>query len=317
MVMNASSVTRNLICGVVLFAAAGSVASAQQIAAPSVVECARSVHQELIESGRLPDQVSMAAAAGGETTLSAGQALLVFAEALGGLTGAGRLPEVIEVAGHGTAGLIGVPHESPNAGAVVGVAALGQQCRALSEMSRRLGGLPLAVWVDGRRLTVAEFAGTLVVALSESGGRGQLPARIIIAQTMPPPAWTNEAGAGWRITVTRRLEGEGEEVGTNPARPASGAPSRPQPQPRALTLSLAEGATVSGGIVVRADLWPEPRMLALFIDGRQRGLLNFRPYQFPINTRTLDNGPHQIRVEAYGGPRGAQTAEVSITVDNQ
>lgn len=315
--MNVSSVLRNLVCGLVLLTWAASAAAAQRIAAPSVLECARGVRQELLQNGRLPDQVSMAAVAGGETTLTAGRALLVFAEALGGLTGTGRLAEALEAAEDGAAGVTGVSPGSPNAGAVVSVAALGQQCRALSEMSRRLGGLPLAVWVDGRRLTLAEFAGAVVVALSELAERGRLPAGIIVPRAMPPPAWTNRAGAGWRVTVTRTLTGEGEDVGDHPARPENAAPPRPQPRPRPLTLSLADGAVVSGGIVVRIDLWPEPRMLALFVDGRQRGLLNFRPYQFTVDTRTLDNGPHRIRVEAYGSATGVQTTEIVVTVANE
>jgi len=316
MVMNASSLLRNLVCALVLLVGAASAAPAQRVAAPSVLQCARGVHQELIKSGRLPDQVSMAAAAGGETTLTLGQAALVFAEALGGLTGAGRLPEAIEVAGDGAAGVTGASPGSPNAGAVVSVAALGQQCRALSEMSRRFGGLPLAVWVDGQRLTLAEFAGSVAAALSEFAERAQLPARIIIPQGTPPPAWVKGAAAGWRVTAVRP-PGEGEDAGGSPSRSENAARPRPEPQPRPLTLSLADGATVSGGIVLRADLWPEPRMLALFVDGKQRGLLNFRPYQFVIDTRTLNNGPHRIRVEAYGSASGVQTAEITVTVANE
>lgn len=317
MVMNASSLLRNLGCALVLLVGAASAAPAQRIAAPSVLQCARGVHQELVQNGRLPDQVSMAAAAGGETTLTLGQAALVFAEALGGLTGTGRLPDAIEVAGDGAAGVTGASPGSPNAGAVVSVAALGQQCRALSVMSRRFGGLPLAVWVDGQRLTLAEFAGSVVAALSEFAERAQLPARIIIPRAMPPPAWTNDTAAGWRVTAAHSPGPEGEDAGGSSSRSENAARPRPEPQPRPLTLSLADGATVSGGIVLRADLWPEPRMLALFVDGKQRGLLNFRPYQFVIDTRTLNNGPHRIHVEAYGSASGVQTAEITVTVANE
>jgi hypothetical protein len=68
---------------------------------------------------------------------------------------------------------------------------------------------------------------------------------------------------------------------------------------------------------VRADVWPEPRMLTLYLDGRQRALLNVRPYQFAIDTRGLDNGVHRIRVEAYGPPSGTQAVEIAVTVANE
>ena len=55
----------------------------------------------------------------------------------------------------------------------------------------------------------------------------------------------------------------------------------------------------------------------LRIDGQQRALLNVRPYQFPIDTRALDNGPHRIRVQSYGSGRGIETAEIVVNVANE
>jgi hypothetical protein len=312
--MNRACSLRVVVAGLALLAGAAATAQARQVSPAGCWQAARGLRDQVAAGARLPDQVSVATA-DGATTLTMGQALLVFADVLGELTRPGPLPAGIEVADDARAVAAGVPTGSPNAGAPVAMAALGGQCRALGEIARLMGGLPVAVWVEGRRLTLAEFAATVTGALAAVAEGGPLPAQVIVPRVSPPPSWANGIGAGWRTVVTTPPAEDDQPPAPNPTPPARSTP--PPPEPRPLSLSLADGATISGSVVVRVDIWPLPKMLALFVDGRQRALLNFQPYQFPLDTRRLENGPHRIRVEAQGAAGGTQAIEIGIAVANE
>jgi hypothetical protein len=107
-----------------------------------------------------------------------------------------------------------------------------------------------------------------------------------------------------------------EACGTTPTVP-------PPPSGNAVSTNIANGAVLSGSSVVwTATSSGSPVRLEFFIDGALSWTENFSPYQFngdpsgTLDTKTLSNGSHQLKVRATYSNNSTAEQAVTITVSN-
>jgi len=75
------------------------------------------------------------------------------------------------------------------------------------------------------------------------------------------------------------------------------------------------GTVLSGSLLVDVEVPDDLRAdyAALLIDDEFRTITNSKPFRLPLDTRTLADGQHRIRVDAYG-PDGGAVATASVLV---
>ena len=98
-----------------------------------------------------------------------------------------------------------------------------------------------------------------------------------------------------------------------------GTPTPPPPSANTISMNIANGALLSGTSVVwTATPSGFPVRVEFFVDGALSWTENTSPYQFngdpsgTLNTNTLSNGSHQLKVRATYS--GSSTAEQTVTV---
>jgi N-acetyl-anhydromuramyl-L-alanine amidase AmpD len=89
------------------------------------------------------------------------------------------------------------------------------------------------------------------------------------------------------------------------------APRPAAPAAPAVSLSLKNGETVEGLVVVAVAAKPGSRV-ELLVDGASRGIDLARPYTFGWDTSVEPAGPHTVTARATG--KDGRTAEASVTV---
>ena len=107
-----------------------------------------------------------------------------------------------------------------------------------------------------------------------------------------------------------------EACGTTPA-------TSPPPSGNTISTNIANGAILSGSSVVwTATPSGSPVRVEFFIDGALLWTENFSPYQFngdpsgTLNTNTLSNGSHQLKVRATYPDNSTAEQTVTVTASN-
>jgi len=98
-----------------------------------------------------------------------------------------------------------------------------------------------------------------------------------------------------------------------------GAPPADTTAPVVSITTPASNATVSGTISVAANVTDAIGVanVRLFVDGVQSGAaLTVAPYTFSLNTTTLANGPHTLRVDGQDAAGNTGSASVVVTFSN-
>jgi hypothetical protein len=188
----------------------------------------------------------------------------------------------------------------------------------------RLQILPTSVYVDGQRLSAAEYLAGLAICVGYAYWEGELYDFIVLPAYAPPYSWVSEsayteyAEAGTDEEPAEAYESEwgpeepySEEEGQwpsaetilpQPRLPLSGAPQAvpTQAEPR-LTVYPEPGSTVSGIVdVVVSYVGPPAQFVVLTIDSQSDVIMNFPPYGYRWDTRGLEPGLHSVRVEVLG-----------------
>src|SRR5262245_32335760 len=100
-------------------------------------------------------------------------------------------------------------------------------------------------------------------------------------------------------------------------------PPLPPPTTNTISTNIADGATLSGSSVIWTAV-PSgvPVRVEFFIDGKLGGTELYSPYQFNgdpsgvLNTKTLTNGSHQLKVRATYTDGAIAERTVAVTVSN-
>jgi hypothetical protein len=103
-------------------------------------------------------------------------------------------------------------------------------------------------------------------------------------------------------------------TGSSPSSPPSG---------NSVSTNIANGAVLSGSSVVwMATPSGSPVRVEFFIDGALLWTENFSPYQFngdslgTLNTNTLSNGSHQLKVRAIYSDNSTAEQTITVTISN-
>ena len=101
------------------------------------------------------------------------------------------------------------------------------------------------------------------------------------------------------------------------------APTPPPPSGNTVSTNIANGAILSGSSVVwTATSSGSPTRVEFFIDGALLSTEYVSPYQFngdpsgTLNTNTLSNGSHQLKVRAIYSDNSTAEQTITVTVSN-
>jgi hypothetical protein len=138
---------------------------------------------------------------------------------------------------------------------------------------------------------------------------------IATAASTPTGAYTiTVAGTGGGVTRTTSF--------TLTVNSPTGSPPSP-PSGNSISTNIANGAVLSGSSVVwTATPSGSPVRVEFFIDGALLWTENSSPYQFngdpsgTLNTNTLSNGSHQLKVRAIYSDNSTAEQTVTVTVSN-
>jgi hypothetical protein len=196
----------------------------------------------------------------------------------------------------------------------------------------RLGVIPTAVWVDGVRLSAAQYLAGLAICIQYAYWEGELYETMFLPAYDPPQAWAPAGALGsgrewvdiagdeddeWLgaslppagSTLAEadlpsedwqwgQYEDEGEPLAPLSLPPGIAAAPRGIPE---IVLYPEPGATVGGVVdLVVSYMGPEERFVILDIDGRSRIIKNFPPYGHRWDTSELKPGTHTVRVQILG-----------------
>lgn len=302
---------------------------ARTVGGEAVVDLADFVAEYLAQTGTAPDYAQAQSSSGELTTLSAAEVFALLARTAHLWRFTGALPETVPIAPDE----VSPPPLDPEDVVVPpGDEAIGREipteqflavCPAVVRFVDRVQVIPTSVWVDGQRLSAAEYLAGLAVCISYAYWEGQLYDSIVLPAYAPPYSWLGEtepaeyAGTTWEEEPAwdRGGAGESEEPyweweGEEPSGVAAPPPSlplhgtaeavAPQAEPR-LMVYPEPGSTVAGVVdVVASYVGPPARFVVLTIDSQSEIIMNSPPYGYRWDTRDLEPGVHSVRVQVLG-----------------
>lgn len=277
----------------------------------SVVQLAEFVSATLAEVGRVPDWVQVQTAGGAIRALSAAQAFALLARTVYLWETLGDLPETVPITPEEVRPPVVDPEDlpaddfDPETGREVPTQAFLAQAEATVRWVDRLGVVPTAVWVDGQRLSAAEYLGGLAICIQYAYHEGGLYDWVFLPHYAPPPSWLAAA----QLAPVVGYEGPEEETmgwweeGEEPNWLESEEPiaAAAEPQPPRLGVLPEPGATVSGIVDLVASYSGPPAKVVVFsVAGRARAIMDSPPYSYRWNTSGLEPGVHLVGVRVLG-----------------
>jgi hypothetical protein len=300
----------------------------------SVVELADFVTGYLAETGALPDFAQVRTADARLRGISMADAFALLARTAYLWQATDQLPATVPIAPDEVSAPVPDFEDLPTAesDAETGVEVSTEQflsvCADTVRWIDRLRVIPTAIWVDGVRLSAAQYLAGLAICIQYAYWEGELYDYLHLPDYSPPQAWIPAELSGplrqpaqsyeeqW-VDETSWLE-ESAPVWT-PAAPAGleeqgqlqGQALGPLPVPAArdmiawiepeLALYPEPGTTV-GGIadLVASYSGPPERFVIFEMDGRSQVIKNFPPYSYRWDTSGLTPGVHTVRVQVLG-----------------
>ena len=308
----------------------------------SVVDLAKFISAYLADTGRLPDLAQVKTGTGNLRVLSTAEAFVLIARTADLWRTNGERPSAVPITPVDVQRPYLKPEDIPQAKADVSV---GQevstelflmQANATVRWVDQQRRLPTSVYVDGERLTAAQYLAGLAICVEYADSQGGLEDTVFLPKFGPPLGWIETASAA---QTAEDGTGEGEEAtmesGGNSAgaaeQGASGqsasdqavtenaAPKQPtglkpmaplaaeeepgvapQEKPR-LTVFPEPGRTVSGVVELVANYTGPPAKFVVFsIDNVTRAIMNMPPFGCRWDTSALPPGSHSVRVQALG-----------------
>lgn len=297
----------------------------------AVVDLADFIAEYLSETGRVPDLLQVETAAGALRTMSAVEAFVLLARTTYLWQFNGSLPETVPIAPDMVSlpvldpEDVVAPPRDPEAGREISTDAFLAQCPAVVRWVDRLQVVPTAVWVDGERLSAAEFLAGLAICVSYAYWEGQLYDSLFLPVYAPAQSWIvdvepvdevesafpaedlwvedvaaepaeDSSGTYWEE------EGFFEEEAEAPRAPLYGPAEEPVYQGRpTLTVYPDPGASVSGIVdVIASYSGPQERFVIFVFDTNAEVMMNFPPYGYRWDTTSLEPGVHTVRVQVLG-----------------
>ncbi len=300
------------------------------VSGEAVVDLADFVSSYLDEAGTIPDVAQVQMADGSMRSLSAAETFVLLARAAFLWDMGGGLPETVPISPDqvsppvlDTEDVIAAPSDVEE-GREIPTDQFLAQCPAVVRWIDRLQVVPTAVWVDGQRLSAAEYMAGLAICLSYAYWEEGLYASVFIPPYAPPQSWISENTASYEEEggeEEQSLEGTGEEQyeegygeeyseegdgyeeeGATSTLPLYGEAPEFSYEGEPTLLVLPEpGATVSGMVdVVASYSGPAPRFVIFEVDGRSNIIVNYPPYVYRWDTTTLTPGTHSVRIQVLG-----------------
>ena len=277
----------------------------------AVVDLASFFSAYLAETGRQPEMAQVLTTQGRLRAISAAQGFLVLARMANLWRRSGEMPTQIELPTTEIQPPEMDPEDVPKgppdleAGREVSTELFLEQCAATVDWVERLRRLPTAVWVDGERLSAAEYLAGLAICIEYAYYRGELEETLYLPAYAPPDTWL--AGAE---TVTEEAA-PAEEVAAEDAggeQPAEVlAPVMPARVPATaarrarLELFPKPGTKLSGRVdLVASYVGPTAKFVVISIDARPRAIMNVPPYGYRWDTAAASPGLHLVQVEVIG-----------------
>jgi len=291
----------------------------------ALVELADFVSGYLADSGVLPDFMQVQTADGMLRRISTAEAFILLARTVYLWETMGALPATVPVAPDEVRAPLVDPEDVPpsevdlDMGREIPTDQFLAQCGDTVRWVDRLHTVPTAVWVDGQRLSAAEYLAGLAICIQYAYWEGCLYDTMYLPRYRPPQSWIGfrldrpaqsspaalpeEAEARtealyWETTWPHLPQEElsGPVPTLMPSQPES--PPAPAPQ---LTLFPRSGSTISGKVdLVASYLGPPARFVIFAINGATRAIMNFPPYSYRWDTSPLVAGPHTVRVQVLG-----------------
>ncbi len=167
----------------------------------AVVDLADFVSSTLDASGTIPDLVQVRTSDGELRNLTAAEAFVLLARATYLWRTAGSLPQSVPISPGeisppvlDSQDLVAAPTDSA-VGREIPTEQFLSQCAAAVRWADRLRVIPTAIWVDGNRLSAAEYMAGLAICLSYAYWEDQLSDTIFLPAYAPPVSWVGETEA--------------------------------------------------------------------------------------------------------------------------
>jgi len=290
----------------------------------SVADLAHALSTRLGDNGALPEWGRVALPAGGRQRLSAADMFVLLARAAQAWHTDGALPTSVSLRPGATDPPILDPQDYPDPqvdlekGREVNADALLSFVADTLRWADRFQRLPTAVWVNGARLSAAEFMAGLAVCLDYASANGELGDTVFLPDYSPPLSWAEHTDL---VAASQASAQTGEEASAE-STPRYGmtppllglnasAPRVAKPQ---LALLPAPG-TVSGDVdLVVSYSGPPVAFVTFMVDGKTRAIMNHAPYGYRWRTAEVSPGKHQILVRAFGDNDAEVTAQTATYV---
>jgi hypothetical protein len=294
----------------------------------AVVELADFVCGVLEDSGLVPDYAQVTAADGSLRRLSAAEVFALFARTAYLWDTTGELPALVPIAPEGVAApqleAEDVPQGAfdPESGREVPTDQFLNQCSGTLRWIDRLKAIPTAVWVNGERLSAADYLAGLAICIQYAYWQETLEDTIFLPDYIPPQTWlrgvsgsavsggtTGESSSEGTEETQEGTEYTGEAAGGEEAVPEEVAPlgvvEEGASESPMLTLLPEDGARVSGKVDLLAVYTGPPAGFVIFaIDGATRAIQNYEPYSYRWDATEAKPGPHMVRVRIFDEAAG-------------
>jgi len=273
------------------------------IEATEVLRLADTIARALATNGRIPSGAVARLSDGGRRPLSAAQLFVVLARFLGNGYEQGVTPEHVPT----PPDMIGPLEIPPPTGrgaqeVVIAASDVLAQTRATADVAESTGHLPSGIWVEGLRLTPAQFVGALATVLQHALYNGEVPDQIAVGQYLPPLDWsalppgerqTEPPTGGQAAPPAVALPSIAPPaVATEEAPPA---PAAPPPQ---ISLYWASEPPLSGEQPLTIEYQGPPAFIRVFIDDKPKAVSNMTHFIYLWDTRLEPDGSHAIRIAA-------------------
>jgi hypothetical protein len=214
--------------------------AAQSVAGEAVVDLADFVTEYLSETGAVPDMAQVVTADGNARTLSAVEVFALLARTTHLWRFTGGLPETVPIAPDEIAPPVLdaedviAPVEDQELGREVMTESFLSTVPAVVRWIDRLQVVPTAVYVEGERLSGADYLAGLAICISYAYWEGQLYETLFLPPYGPPLAWIAEEDAYYYVPAYETEgwdepggEGEGYWEEEWASEPASRGATRP------------------------------------------------------------------------------------------
>lgn len=272
----------------------------------AVVDLAQSISNAVADLGAIPDW-SQITTLQGRRSLSAADAFILLARTAYRWEVDGDLPARVSLIPGAVSPPVLDDQDFPDAaldleaGREIATDAFLSQAGECLRWADQFQVVPTAVWVDGERLSAAEYLAGLAICLEYSYYSGYLEETLYLPDYSPPPAWVEHTELlaeelGEEAVAEEAVE---EDLGIVP--PVLALREVPRLVKPTITLLPAPGSKVSGVVdLVVSYSGPPAEFITFAVDGQTKGITNSPPYGYRWNTAQVKPGKHEITVRAFG-----------------